>query len=428
MSQSRYVVLGLARPRSEWFRAVSSWSTSGALPIEFCKCVSAQELRARLSTGRPWSAAVLDGGLSAVDRDLLAAVREAGAVPLVVEAAGVATDWPAIGAAGVLPSPFGRQQLLELVQATASAVGPGAIVPEEHHDAETTMPRLATVVAVCGPGGTGASTCAIAVAQGLVAKDSHRPVVLADLCLRADQAMLHDARDITPGIQELAEAHRSQRPTIDEVHAHTYSVVERGYHLLLGLRQARHWTTIRPRAFEAAFASLRSAFATVVCDITAEFEGEDSTGSLDVEERNVMARTAVSRASAVLAVGRPGMKGLHSLARVLRDLGDAGVSDSRVCPVVVDAPRTPRSRAQIARLLNELTGGAAHATPVFVPSRGVEDVLRDGVALPAAVTTPLVGGFRATMERAGELAAAATEPRLVVPGTVGSWSAEGMHG
>lgn len=64
----RYVLLGLARARSEWFRAVGRWTNAAALPAEFVKCVSPAELRAYLTSGRPFSAALLDGGVPAVSR------------------------------------------------------------------------------------------------------------------------------------------------------------------------------------------------------------------------------------------------------------------------------------------------------------------------------------------------------------------------
>ena len=53
MAGERYVVLGLAPARSAWFRSVGLWANSGALPAEFLKCMSAEEMRARLA----WSSA-----------------------------------------------------------------------------------------------------------------------------------------------------------------------------------------------------------------------------------------------------------------------------------------------------------------------------------------------------------------------------------
>ena len=37
MTTERYVVIGLAHVRSDWFTEVARWSTSGSLPIEFVK-------------------------------------------------------------------------------------------------------------------------------------------------------------------------------------------------------------------------------------------------------------------------------------------------------------------------------------------------------------------------------------------------------
>src|SRR4029077_19561840 len=129
-----------------------------------------------------------------------------------------------------------------------------------------------------------------------------------------------------PGVQELVEAHRAGRPAPEEVRALTFAVDERGYHLMLGLRRSRHWAGIRPRSFAASFDSLRRAYHVVVCDIDADFEGEAEGGSIDVEERNTMARHPALRADAVIAVGSPTMKGLHSLVRVLHDLLTVGVA------------------------------------------------------------------------------------------------------
>lgn len=78
MPAERYVVLGLAPARAAWFRDVARWATSASLPLEFLKCVSAEELRARLASGRPISAVLVDAGAPGADRDLCDTVRLAG--------------------------------------------------------------------------------------------------------------------------------------------------------------------------------------------------------------------------------------------------------------------------------------------------------------------------------------------------------------
>src|SRR5579864_5060441 len=165
----------------------------------------------------------------------------------------------------------------------------------------------------------------------------------------------------------------------------TFAVPERGYRLLLGLRRRRAWSTIRPKAFHAALDGLRSAFRAVVADVDADVEGEDDGGSIDIEERNVMARATCATADVVVAVGVPGMKGIHSLAGVVTDLIDVGTPAGRIVAVINQAPRGARIRAEIGHTLEQLlpTWSTAHsASPVFVPERRADDALRDNVKLP----------------------------------------------
>ena len=424
MSAERFVLLGVARARSLWFRSVAQWATSAALPAEFVKCVSTEELRAHLGSGRTFSAALLDAGLPSVDRDIIAAARENRCAALVIDDGHARRDWHALGATAVLPSTFTREQLLEVLSAHTVMIGTTerrGVLGAQPADRDADPAR---VVAVCGPGGTGASTIAIALAQEFAHDGS---TVLADLALRAEQTALHDARDIAPGVQELVEAHRGRRPTTDEVLGLTFDVAERGYRLLLGLRRPRYWSALRPRAFEAAFDTLTATFGTVVCDVTADFEGEDNGGSLDVEERNLMARTAVMRADAVVVVGSPGVKGIHALLRSIADLLDIGVAAARVVPVINQAPRSPRVRAEITAAVADLAsvGGPPVSPPAFVPRRRVEAALRDGVAIPAPLGPLTAGAVRAVLARATRRPLAAdTEPQPIAPGSLGSWSPE----
>ncbi|MCU1374576.1 MAG: hypothetical protein JWO68_1862 [Actinomycetia bacterium] len=429
MADDRFVLLGLARPRAEWFRSVAQWATSAALPAEFLKCVSAEELRARLATGRTYSAVLLDGSLPVVDRDLLETARDAGCVVLVVDDGRGARDWAVFGAAAVLPPSVSREALLDALATHAAMVGRASATALDDGVGFDVPLSLGAVAAVCGPGGTGVSTVAAALAQGLGTSGGFGDVLLADLALHAEQAMLHDVRDVVPGVQELVEVHRSRRPSEAELLSLTFHVLERHYHLLLGLRRARDWSTLRQRSFEAAFDSVRRRFGAVVCDVTADFEGEDEGGSADVEERNLLARTAVRSADVVFAVGLPGAKGLHSLVRVLADLAGAGVPAGRVVPVLNQAPRHPRLRAELGTTLAELAvpamGGGRTVAPIFLPARRIEEAVRDVVAIPAPLPGLLAAAFEATLVRLGPASTAApAEPELVAPGSLGGWYGE----
>jgi hypothetical protein len=432
MTGERYVLLGLAPARSSWFRAVAQWANSGTIPAEFVKCVSVEELRARLASGRPFSAALVDAGLAGLDRDLVDTARSVGCAVMAVADHRAQTnhtqaDWDHVGVADVLPEYLDPKALLAALGAHTAMISRGDAIPgDPAGDAasEAGSAGQGLVAMVCGPGGTGTSTAAVALAQGLAGDPRHGlPILLADLALRGEQAMLHDARDVVPGVQELVEAHRSRRPSTDDVRGLTFQVDERGYHLLLGLRQARAWSSMRTRAFEAAFASLRRAYRVVVADSDADFEGEDEGGSYEVEERHVMARTAAAQADVVFAVGRTGMKGLHSLVRVVNDLRAFGVAPERLVPVVNRAPKYPRLRAEITAALAALTAPAPGApptsmpSPVFLPERRVDEAFRLGSRLPDALAQPLAGAFAAVVRRMP--AVTAGEPQQVRPGSLG---------
>jgi len=434
MGAERFVVLGLAHPRSSWFRNLGLWATSGALPAEFVKCLSAEEVRARLGAGRPYSALVADAGLPALDRDLIGVARAAGCVTLVVDDGRVPRDWSGLGAVAVVAPSFDRDLLLATLGAHARPIARGEACDAALGSAAPLGPSTwrCPVAVFTGPGGTGVSTASIALAQALGDDVRHAGLVcLADLRLHAEQAMLHDARDVLPSIQELVDAHRAGRPTPEEVRAQAFAVVERNYHLLLGLRQARFWATLRRRAFEATFDSLQRAYRVVVCDTDADLEGENDGGSIDVEERHVMARTAVARASVVFPVGLPSMKGVHALVRVMADLLAFGVPVGRIVPVVNCAPRSPRVRAGLTATLAELIAPAvaraapdsveAMASPVFLMERKVDGDLHDGTRLPAVLGAPLAGAFAAVLDRSATVRTAAV-PERVRPGSLGRWA------
>jgi hypothetical protein len=250
--------------------------------------------------------------------------------------------------------------------------------------------------------------------------------VLAALPRRADQAMLHDAGDVVPGVEELVELHRAGRPSRAEVRAQTFAVESRNYHLLLGLRRPRGWTALRRRAVESSVEALAHAYRVVVCDCDSDVEGEEETGSAEVEDRNVLARTAVAAADVVFAVGGSGLKGTHSLAGVLADLDAYGVDPRRVVPVVNRAPRHPRQRAEASRALAELAPRAtgAMATPLFLPERRVEDALRDGTPLHAALVLPVTTAFNTiacALPSVGRVDEEPT-PTPITPGSLGHWT------
>lgn len=428
MSGERWVVLGLAHARSEWFRELSRQATTGALPIEFIRCVSSDEVAARLASGRSFSALVADASVPGVDRDLLDRARAASVAPIIVDDGRVERDWHTLGALAVLDAAFSPADLLDSLAARAQPVRRGEAM------AGTTTAEPAgdgtgpgRLIAVTGPGGTGASTMAVALAQGAASELGAGRVLLADLALHAEQAVIHHAPDLVPGLPELVEAHRTGTLSAGEVQSLVYDIAERGYHLLLGLRRHRDWAALRPRALDAAMMSLAATYELVVADADCDLEGHEACGSVEVEERNLLARTAVLAADRVVIVGAASLKGIHSLARLTRDTIDAGVAPSRLVPVVNHAPRSPQGRAEVGRALAELVRPAVGRAgdvraPVFVPDRPkIEHSLRDGTRLPAPLARSLAAAVVTTSGRASAGTPAPRRPELIQPGTLGFW-------
>ena len=426
MPGERYVVLGLAHPRSTWFRDLARWSTSGLVPLEFLKCVTAQELTARLRTGRALSAVLLDGGTAGTDRDVVAEARDHGCVAIVVDDGRTGRDWYALGANAVLPTGFGPADLLAVLDAHASMIG-RAVQPATAHVVSSARPA-GRLLAVCSSGAAGATTIAMALAQGFGAsRQSSGSVLLADFALDADMAVLHDVGDVIPSVRELVDAHRGGTPPDSDVRSYCFEMVDRDYFLLLGLRRHREWTTLRPRAFDAALATLRQQFTVVVADVATDLEGEAQCGSIDVEERNHLARTTTAQADLVVTVGRPGVKGAHRLVRLIGALSEHGVDRSRILPVINCAPRGRAHRAELASTVIGFTRGEPNQAPAnqpaFVPElRRIDDLTRDGERLPVAFVATIVDHVSTVLEQLEPTALEdALEPVPVQRGSLGTW-------
>lgn len=436
MTSERFVALGMANARSAWFSDLARWSTSAMIPIEFVKCVTLDEVRGRLASGRPFSALLLDGGVPGIDRDLVDEARTRDCAVIVIDNAHVNRDWHTLGASAVLAAPFTRDDLLDALSRHSTAIARSDVVPMVDDRSTPSASWRGRLVAVLGPHGAGSSTLAIALAQGLGSDVRFGGLVLlADLARCADQALIHDAGDVVPGIEELVEAHRHGEPTAAELRSLTFDVAPRNYHLLLGLRRHRDWVSIRPRAFDAALDGMRRAYNAVVADLDADLEGEAQCGSIDVEERNLFARVTATRADAVVLVGLPGPKGVHRMVRVVEALAEHGIAADRIVPVVNRAPRSPRARAELTSAYAQLvrpffSSPPSVAGPIFVPERRrLDDLIGAAALLPAAVVGPLSGAVSARLHRLGHPATTspeltATEPVPVLPGSLGSWSDE----
>ena len=430
----RFVVLGIAPPRREWFRRVGRWANEAALPVEFVKCISVDEVQSRLESGRPFSALLIDASTNGLDRDLLELASSLGCSPLIVDHGLVDRDWEQLGARAVLPERFEVTDLSSVLDEHAASIARASgsdAGPEPALD--NASARHNRTIAVTGAGGMGTSTIAMAVAQGLVRENPERsPLLLTDMALRSGQAMLHDTRDVVPGLLEFIDGHRLGVPNIEETRTSIHTFPERGYDLLLGLRSERDWVSISGRALSAAWSTMTDNYRTVVCDITGDFDGADETGSDGIEDRNRLSRMTARQADLVAVVGVPGAWGVHHIVRTILSLSSIGVPCAKMLPTVNHAPRQPRARAGIATAIAELTKArVADAddlpSAIFVPTRkGIEATLRDGDPLPKQMVEPLASSMESLLSIAPEKVLEldtelAREPVAVVPGSLGTW-------
>jgi hypothetical protein len=370
----RHRVATLGRPGPAWPRAVARWGSSATLPLDATTCVSAEELRS-LVRSAPVTLAIVEAGLPGVDRVLAADVRQAGVALAVV-------DGPALGGAvdrlepdAVLPVDFDPDALAAVLQAHTRTQRREE--PTAHGSPDATAARL---VAVTGTAGAGASTVAQALATSLADGSS---TLLADLALDADQQLRHGVTPGHDGVFELAEALRHAPP--EAVEPKTARIG--GYDLLCGLRRRQEWVALSETVTEQLLGVLRRDRDHVVADVSPELDGQAETGSIDIEERNGLARMVIDRAAVVVVVGHWSTTGVPRLVRLLGEIERHGVPRERLRPVLNRGPRTAAGRTAaihaISGLLDDL-GTGPWPRPVALPhERRVEGCLREARPLPA---------------------------------------------
>ncbi len=429
----RFVVLGLAEARAPWFARIAAMATSAALPIEFIKCMSREELRVRLGSGRAFSALIVGAGVHGIDRDLFASAVSANCPIVVVTDSRVARDWEELGASTTLPPDLTREDVLDALRRHAAVIGRADSTPLATAVATNDGFR-GSMITITGTPGAGTSTIAMALAQGLAADPRNASTVcLADLALHSDQAMMHDVGDIVPGVQELVEAHRSSRPSSSDIRDLTFYLPERKYHVLLGLRRHRDWAAIRPRAGEAALAGLMRCFRYIVADTTADVEGESQVGSHDIEDRNLFARYCATTGQIVVVVGTSSLAGMHRLVRHIGDLHELGVPPDAIVPIINNAPKSAKAKAELAGALCELSALTPSvrdadmpfgvASPIFIARhRKVGAALRYSSPLPGdfarSITSPLYS-LMASLDT--HISISGDEPVAIAPGSLGAW-------
>lgn len=420
MSGAPYAIIGLGRPRSPWFRNITSWANSGALGASFAKAYSCTEVRQQLASSRFWSVLLIDASFSAVAQDVLSDADEMG-VPVVFVGSPLAGSSTEITQQHhpVLATDFSRHALAETLSQHARVVGlPDAREITQAITSATTW--KGSLIGVTGPGGTGASTVAMALSQHLGAEAiDPGSVVLVDATRNAEQSVLHNIAQVTTSIEDLIEANRLRLDEPDNTKALASDLDNRGYSLIAGVRKASAWTTFGRSSIDRSLEALRSAFIHSVVDITADFETRASCGSADIEDRNGLSLATARACDLLVIVGAPGVKGTYSTWQILRDLLDIGVDAQRVMVLFNACPRSPLARRNMASALGSFLPASTDLGGVhFTGQHNLEPALVDATPLPAKFVKQAGEPVRKQLEVLGK-SQVDDRPVLIEPGSMG---------
>ena len=429
MSTGRYPVMVLAPARAGWVGEVLSWTMSGIVPVDLIRCLSAEELRARLASGAPCSAVVLDASAGNIDRELVARTRDADTACLVVGPAG--RDWSDLGVHAVLEPGFSAEQLNQALTEHCRSTPTAPVATPPDASGGRTRGHHGRMHCVLGTPGSGCSTLAAALAQALAGeRATPGSVLLADFDLRSSQAALHDSADVIPGIQEMVEAHRLGRPSRQQVRDMTFTVPDRGYDLLLGVRRHRDWVALGASSVEAAVESLAATYRETVFDTGSDLDDEVTTGSHDIADRNATTLVPLRRSHSVVVVARPGLAGLHRLIGLIGELERLEIDPSRVALIINCAPRRRRARAEILAALTELCPvelrPAARAATMIPTIADLESRHSTVAPFPRRLTSPLVAAVGGLGEIPDPIATPTSQPVAVVPGSLGHLGGGGL--
>lgn len=430
-----HVVLVLVAGRSSWHRSIAGLADAGLAPLALQRCLSADELLSQATACGRAGVAVVDANALGVGRDLFARLHQLGWGALVVDGERSARRWTTLGADATVSPDAPAAELARLAIGIAKARPERRVRQAEDTDApwerlattgpehEPTDPRpRGRLVCVLGPGGTGTSTVARAIAEAAADREPEPSVLLADFARRAHQALLHGMARESGGLDELLDLCRLRVPQLAPLVSRP-SVVR--YHLLTGRRRPSAWASWGPFARRAALETLLGDYDLVVADCDGELEGSAECGSPDVEQRHALQRACVRSADLVVVVGREGLGGLASLLQLVADLRRVGDDDVPIA-VVLRASASARSLRRASRRLVARRSKAGELPefllpPIPLPEVDVERSVIDGCRLPATLVrscVPLVDLVEEQPTRQVSDIDTALVPTAVAPGSL----------
>ena len=252
------------------------------------------------------------------------------------------------------------------------------------------------IVSVVGSGGAGTSTITMAIAQGM-GERTGEPLVL-DAKSKGELAFLNDARAHAMGISELIRAARISHIEKEGLATYLEWISSRRYYLLKSSRSRRDWLGWDQDSLNSAFGVLRNSFKHIVVDIGNDYEGSSESGSMDIESKNLLGRTALALSSLVVLVGSDDTKGIFSLAAINRELSRSGLTKAPSLFVINRCASSRLRRAmakeELTQLLSTPTLAMARTSEgdrpavIYIPARNIDPIISDVLPLPSWMVEP----------------------------------------
>lgn len=345
MSAPRYVLLGLEAAGATWPATLRDLVTSRDADDEYLPCDGPADLLSRLATGRRFSAVLVDQRATGLDREMVRRSLAADCPVIVVGGPADAPRLAGLGATVHVPDPddggsIGDDALAVALADHAHPIGPvddlrfGPRIEDRSRSGWT-----GRLVAVTGPGGSGASTVARALAAGLVDDPRLRgEVLLVDACLQADQAHLHGIDEPADDLRAATQAHRGGDP--DGATLRRLLVEPPGcrYRLLPGIRRRGDWPAIGGPTLAAALRNLRDHHLATVVDVDPMVDLAPVHQPVGPATPGEPSRIVVELADLVVLVHHDDAP-RRAADRVVADLLEAGLPSDRLVRLEVGGPR-----------------------------------------------------------------------------------------
>ena len=312
--------------------------------------------------------------------------------PTLVVAGDVERDWSALGATAVLGPSLTRGDLLEALSEHATPINRVEQVSLPDDEVPATAGFRGRLIAVTGRGGTGRSTLAMALAQGLGADLRYSGTVcLADLVppRRPGRAARRSRRRARRAGARRGPPQRHPAPRATSARS-TFDVPSAATACCSACAATATGRPCGPAPCEAALDGLRRAFRLVVADVDADFEGEAETrldrrrGAQRAGPHRRRAADARRRRRAAGAEG-PARPGPHGRRRARSSASTPAASS----PSSTRRRAAPRARAELTRAFADAArrrgdaGGRARLPRR--PATASTTSLRDSARLPSAL-------------------------------------------